>query len=126
MILLLGPPKMGVKWTNRRLLYINVEYSNPQIYTGVTPKGIYILTGNQVISYFRSAANCVHVVPLPSQTSPSQNDLIGKSQKLLELATSKFSARYMIASIIDDSRSAISVNAFRTAQQMCGLSCFAD
>ena len=34
--------------------------SNPQVYTSITPEGIYIFTGNDVISYFPSAANGVH------------------------------------------------------------------
>ena len=36
------------------------EDSNPQVYTSVILEGVYICTGNDVISYFWSAANRVH------------------------------------------------------------------
>ena len=36
------------------------EDSNPQIYKSATLEDIYILTGNNAISYFRSAANLVY------------------------------------------------------------------
>ena len=38
----------------------NTEGRNRQIYTRVIPEGIHILIGNDVISYFRSAADRVH------------------------------------------------------------------
>ena len=37
-----------------------IEDSNPQVYTSLIPERIYISTGNDVISYFRSAENRVH------------------------------------------------------------------
>ena len=37
------------------------EDTNPQIYTILILEGIYILTGNDVINYFWSAANCLNV-----------------------------------------------------------------
>ena len=48
------------------------------------------MTGNDIISCFRSAVDRVHATSLP--TSPSQNERSEKSRKLLELATSKLSA----------------------------------
>ena len=36
------------------------EASNPQVHISITPEGIYICAGNDVISCFRSAANRVH------------------------------------------------------------------
>ena len=36
------------------------EVSSSQVHTSVTPEGIYICTGNDVIRYFRSTANRVH------------------------------------------------------------------
>ena len=35
--------------------------NNPQIYTRVITGSIYIPIGNNVISYFRSAANCINI-----------------------------------------------------------------
>ena len=59
---------MGLKWTYSRLRittdYILVsvfsklpKISNARIYNTVIPEGLYIMTGNDVISYFRSATN---------------------------------------------------------------------
>ena len=39
------------------------EDSNLQIYTSVTTEGVHILTGSNIINYFWSAANRVHVTP---------------------------------------------------------------
>ena len=36
------------------------EDSDPQVYTSLKPEGVNIFTGNDVIGYFRSAANRVH------------------------------------------------------------------
>ena len=70
------------------------EASNPQIYTNVDPEGLYIITGNDVISYFRLAANCIHVTATAANfTVTKKNDLFGKSQKLLELTASKLHKR---------------------------------
>ena len=65
---------MGIKWTNLRCLCItemaDVDFlettddSNPQIDTSVIPEGIYILTRNDVISYFRSTGNRVHATTI--------------------------------------------------------------
>ena len=62
--------KMGLKRTNRRLhitqmadldfLSKTTEASSPQFHRIVIPDGIYITTGNDVITYFRSAPNRVH------------------------------------------------------------------
>ena len=64
-------PKTGLKWTTIRLhiTYMadfdlifskSTEYSNPQIFKGIILERVYIFTGNDVISYFRSAAYRVH------------------------------------------------------------------
>ena len=37
-----------------------LKASNPQVYTGAIPEDIDSFARNDVISYFRSAANCAH------------------------------------------------------------------
>ena len=60
---------MGLKGSNRRLritLMANLDFSRKLLkltahkFTSITPEGIYICTGNGVISCFQSAANDVH------------------------------------------------------------------
>ena len=55
-------PKMGFRWTYRRLRITQIddfdfpetaEAGNLQIYTDVVPEGLHVVTGNNVISYFR-------------------------------------------------------------------------
>ena len=47
-------PKMGLKWTLRKWLVLifskTTEAINPQVDTNVVPEGLYILTGNDIIS----------------------------------------------------------------------------
>ena len=49
-------PKMGLKLAYRRLRKV----SNAQLNTDISLEGLCILTGNDIISYFRLAANHVH------------------------------------------------------------------
>ena len=57
-----GEPTV-VRALHKRLISIfskSTEASNPQKYTNVVLEGLYIITGNDVINYFRSAKNRVH------------------------------------------------------------------
>ena len=76
------------------------EASNPYVHTSVTPEGIYICTGNDIISYFRSGANRVHAAVAATDFTVT-NDLVGKSRTVLKLAYSKFTATVPPGSYFD-------------------------
>ena len=66
------------------------EANNPHIYTNVMPEGLYILTDTDVIIYFRLAINLVHGTA--TDFTVIKLSFSKKSGKLLESASSRFSA----------------------------------
>ena len=70
---------------------ISIAYRNPEIYTNVVLEGLYILTGNNIISYFRLAANRIHATATAVDFTVITLSF-WKTPELLKLATSQFSA----------------------------------
>ena len=52
--------------------------SNSPVHTSASPEGVYIVPGNDVFSYFRSAANCVHATAAVTDLTVTKA-LLGKS-----------------------------------------------